>query len=104
MTESAKDRLARAIYHALPRGFEAQAVEEAYARGMLRKDSLVDGKVYVGYCRNAGKARWDAGRQRFVYRRVKFLDSFDEEIVHPEDDDGYDIFVPVSEAPQPHAD
>ena len=31
----------------------------------------------------------------FVYERYKFGDTFDEEINHFEDDDGYDLFVPI---------
>jgi hypothetical protein len=31
-----------------------------------------------------------------VYWRRKFGDKFTEEINHPEDDDGYDLFTPTS--------
>lgn len=61
---------------------------------MIAKKDLVDGAVYNGHCRNAREARWDAKRGVFVYRRRKFGSEFDEDINHPEDDDGFDFFVP----------
>ena len=97
MKDTAVDRLAHRLYHTLPRGFGQVDLERAVSEGMLPKASLVDGRMYSGHCRNASQARWDGERERFVYRRTKFGHSFDEDIVHPEDDEGFDIFVPVSE-------
>ena len=99
MKDTAVDRLAHRLYHALPRGFGRVELERAVSEGMLPKSDLVDGRIYSGHCRNAGQARWDAARERFVYRRTKFGHSYDEDIVHPEDDEGFDVFVPVSELP-----
>lgn len=62
----------------------------------LTKAELVDGATYTGVCRNAKEARWDAGRAMFVYRRRKFGFEYDEDIRHPEDDDGFDLFYPVA--------
>lgn len=62
----------------------------------LPKAELVDGAVYTGTCRNATEARWDEGRAVFVYRRRKFGCEYDEDIRHPEDDDGYDLFYPAA--------
>lgn len=61
---------------------------------ILKRDLKV-GLEYGGECRNADRAVWNG--QRFVYRRYKFGDVFDEEINHFEDDDGYDVFVPFEE-------
>jgi hypothetical protein len=61
---------------------------------MIAKKDLVDGKTYKGKCRNADKAKWDAKRQCFVYMRTKFGDTYEDTCKHPEDDDGYDLFVP----------
>lgn len=79
---------------------------------MLKKD-LKDGIYYYGYCRNARVARWDAEgecrfydpkfgkdvvlkeRGRFVYIRTKFGCQFPESINHPENDNGFDFFIPV---------
>lgn len=96
MSESSVNRLAHMIYHALPRAFDKKALQRAYDAGMIPKAKLEDGKTYEGHCRNTGQARWDASRQRFVYERIKFRDSYEDEMVHPEDDDGFDIFVPVA--------
>lgn len=60
---------------------------------MIEKKKLVVGECYVGRCRNAYVAQWTG--KKFVYIRSKFGNLFLEEINHPEDDDGYDLFVPV---------
>lgn len=90
------DRQAHAVYKSLPPRFDAAALEQAYALGLLRKEDLTDGALYYGWCRNASQARWDAARSRFVYRRTKFGSSFDEDIVHPVDDEGFDVFAVVA--------
>lgn len=89
---------------------DAKTMEEA---GMVPKSALVDGATYLGFCRNASEAVWHADKRRkkylvdkglaheeywvgaFTYRRTKFNDTFLEDINHPEDDDGYDLFVPM---------
>lgn len=62
--------------------------------GAIPKSQLQIGKVYLGSCRNTDKAMWVG--DHFVYKRYKFGDEFDEEINHFEDDDGYDLFVPIA--------
>ena len=61
---------------------------------MIAKKDLIDGATYVGTCRNASEARWDAARECFVYKRAKFGFTFDEDIKHPDDDQVYDVFIP----------
>ncbi len=61
--------------------------------GAIPKKDLIIGKTYIGECRNASEAVWNG--HTFVYERYKFGDTFDEEINHFEDDDGYDLFVPI---------
>ena len=61
--------------------------------GAIPKKNLIIGKTYIGECRNASEAIWNG--YTFVYKRHKFGDTFDEEINHFEDDDGYDLFVPI---------
>lgn len=84
------------------------AVEKAVSEGLLAKKDLVDGLYYYGHCRNARVARWDANGKprvgvedgptgRFVHIRTKFGGSFPESINHPEDDNGFDFFIPVAE-------
>jgi hypothetical protein len=70
-------------------------LQSAYKEGMLKRTELKDGRYYLGYCRNAVVAQWDQGSKRFFHVRTKFGSRFIESIPHPEDDGGYDIFVPV---------
>lgn len=71
------------------------AIANAVADGMIPKADLIDGRLYFGHCRNADLARWDTEKQVFIYIRVKFGNKFEEEINHPEDDNSFDLFVPV---------
>lgn len=61
--------------------------------GAIPIDKLVVGKTYIGDCRNASEAVWN-GKQ-FVYERHKFGDVFEEKINHFQEDDGFDLFVPI---------
>lgn len=62
--------------------------------GAIPKNELIKGCTYIGTCRNADKAVWNG--EKFVYKRTKFNITFDELINHFEDDDGYDLFVPLT--------
>lgn len=73
----------------------AEKLEKAVHYGLILKKDLEDGATYIGDCRNASEAVWHADKQRFTYIRHKFGSSFPEDIVHPEDDEGFDIFCPV---------
>lgn len=72
-----------------------QALEQAYALGMLRLTELVDGIYYRGSCRNAQVARWQSEKGCFIHMRDKMGLVYPEEIPHPENDRGWDVFVPV---------
>ena len=61
--------------------------------GGIPKEDLVVGKTYVGSCRNAYEAIWNG--KKFTYMRTKFGYTYPEEINHFQDDDGYDLFVPI---------
>ena len=63
--------------------------------GAIPKDKLIKGKTYFGSCRNADKAIWLG--DKFEYTRHKFGASYQEKINHFEDDDCYDLFVPIRE-------
>ena len=63
--------------------------------GAIPKDKLVVGKTYVGNCRNACKAVWNG--TQFEYERYKFGTYYTDKINHFQDDDGYDLFVPIKE-------
>lgn len=64
---------------------------------MIPKSELVLGCMYKGTCRNASMAVWDG--RKFIYERHKFGDTYNEYICHPDDDDIYDVFVPLTEVP-----
>lgn len=61
--------------------------------GGIPKSELVKGATYEGNCRNASQAVWNG--KRFEYVRYKFGVEFVEKINHFEDDNGYDVFVPL---------
>ena len=61
--------------------------------GGIPKSELVIGKRYVGSCRNASEATWNG--KTFTYKRYKFGHTFFEDINHFEDDDEYDLFIPI---------
>ena len=61
--------------------------------GAIPKRNLIIGRTYVGDCRNAQEGVWDG--QKFVIKRYKFGDIFDDTVDHFEDDRGYDVFIPI---------
>ena len=67
-------------------------VDEKYLRP-IPKNTLVKDKEYIGNCRNSNKAVWKG--DYFEYQRYKFGNYYTDKINHYEDDDGYDVFVPV---------
>lgn len=60
---------------------------------VLDKSELVVGQTYKGMCRNASEAVWLG--DKFEYTRSKFGHSYQETLPHPEDDQGYDVFMPL---------
>ena len=67
--------------------------EELIKRGAIPLDKLEVGKTYLGHCRNSHEAVWNG--EKFVYQRYKFGFTYPEEINHFQNDNGYDLFVPV---------
>jgi hypothetical protein len=59
----------------------------------IPKCKLVNGISYKGVCRNTDEAIWDV--DAFIYTRYKFGTTYLETINHYEDDNGYDVFVPI---------
>jgi hypothetical protein len=72
-------------------------LKQAFEAGMIAKADLKDEQYYLGSCRNASVAVWDERRNCFYYQRHKFADIFAEGINHPEDENGYDLFIPFYE-------
>lgn len=63
---------------------------------MIPKRDLKAGDYYIGRCRNANVARWDG--EQFHHWRQKFGRLFVETIKHPDDEQAFDVFVPVAQA------
>jgi hypothetical protein len=63
--------------------------------GAIPKKDLKIGKTYQGSCRNTNKAIWNG--TEFEYERYKFGYLYEDAVNHFEDDDGYDVFVPLKE-------
>ncbi len=61
--------------------------------GAIPLDKLEIGKTYIGCCRNAREAVWLG--EKFEYQKYKFGLFFQEKINHFQDDDGYDVFIPI---------
>lgn len=61
--------------------------------GAIPKKDLIVGQKYLGACRNSDYGIWNG--TEFTYKRIKFGTTFQEKINHFEDDNGYDLFVPL---------
>lgn len=86
---------AHRLYKTLnPKDLKREIVN-AMASGLIAKDKLEHGAIYLGHCRNARVAVWDAQANHFIHMREKWGSTFAETIPHPEDDQGFDIFTPV---------
>ena len=77
----------------LPKDYEEIIVPNIIRCGGIPKDKLIVGKTYIGDCRNAREVVWDG--EKFTYMRTKFGSTYPETINHFQDDDGYDLFVPL---------
>ena len=75
--------------------------DENTGRKLLQKASLKDGAYYLGRCRNASVARWNAKEGCFYHWREKFGQIFIETIKHPADEENFDVFRPVRELHDP---
>lgn len=78
--------------------------DEYTTRPIFPKDQLQHGVYYVGRCRNASVARWNADRQCFFHWREKFGVVFLEAIKHPDDESHFDVFRVLRALPDPPFD
>lgn len=62
--------------------------------GAIPKKDLVHGQIYIGQHRNTNIARWNQETNKFDHMRFKF-GWIKDECNHFEDDDGFDLFVPI---------
>ena len=79
----------------LPNPLVDYQIKKLIECGAIPKKDLEDGQTYTGECRNASEAVWHADKQKFTYLRYKWGSSFNEDINHFEDDNFYDLFVPI---------
>ena len=77
----------------LPKDYQDIIIPNIIRCGGIPKDKLEIGKRYIGDCRNASEAVWNG--KVFTYMRTKFGYTYPEDINHFEDDDGYDLFIPI---------
>ena len=75
--------------------YEEVIVKNLIRCGAIPKDKLEVGKTYIGTCRNTNEAIWNG--ICFDYKRYKFGTWYDDRINHFQDDNGYDLFVPIKE-------
>lgn len=69
--------------------------DENTGKLLLTKAQLEDGAYYVGRCRNASVARWNAEEGKFYHWREKFTRIYIETIKHPVDELQFDVFRPL---------
>ena len=72
-------------------------------KDMIAKKDLKSSRYYIGVCRNSHVAKWNSKEECFHYMRTKFSKTFCETIKHPEDDDGWDLFIPYELIPSPQS-
>mgnify|MGYP006908840652 CR=1 FL=1 len=77
----------------LPKDYQDIIIPNIIRCGGIPKDKLEIGKTYIGDCRNASEAVWNG--KDFTYMRTKFGYTYPEDINHFEDDNGYDLFIPI---------
>lgn len=77
----------------LPKLIPFELYHELYLKGIIRKQNLRKNTYYFGTCRNAEVAFWNG--YEFTYMRTKFGSIFPENIKHMEDDNNYDVFIPL---------
>lgn len=81
--------------------FALPEFDESTHRRLLPKSALHHGGYYVGRCRNACIARWNARQQCFYHWREKFGRIYIEKIKHPVDEPKFDVFRVLEELADP---
>jgi len=84
--------------------FDLPDFDELTHQRLLPKSALRHGAYYIGRCRNACVARWDATEQCFYHWREKFGRVFIEKIKHPVDESEFDVFRVLEELVAPKFD
>jgi hypothetical protein len=89
-------------YIHLPKPIPGDLYIELYKKGIIPKKNLLKNHYYFGKCRNGRVAMWNG--YEFIYMRQEMNKSYHpEEINHIEDDNGFDLFIPLKEVtPEEH--
>jgi hypothetical protein len=102
--ENAQERLKGTMTGELGKGF-AEVREIQSPPGIqaecIPKSELENGVYYLGYCRNATVARWNASKRCFYHWRTKFGHTLVETIKHPDDENVADVFYPFKKIVSP---
>ena len=77
----------------LPNPIPFGMYNELYKKGIVPKKDLVKNTYYKGKCRNSNIALWNGFE--FVYMRYKHGTYIIDTINHLEDDNGFDLFIPI---------
>jgi len=79
----------------LPKPIPYALYNELYNKGIIRKSDLKKNHYYFGKCRNSDVALWNGFE--FVYNRYKFGSYYIDSVNNIEDDNGFDLFIPLKE-------
>lgn len=77
----------------IPNPVEQFHIDKLIECGAIPKKDLIVGEYYYGKCRNSNIAMWDG--VQFIYLRYKWGSHYNDKINHFEDDNGFDLFVPI---------
>ena len=80
----------------VPKDYSKAWLQKAYSLKLfIPKKDLEDGAFYLGNCRNANIAVWNKKEEVFTYVREKYNSKFLEDINPIENDNGFDLFIPM---------
>ena len=82
-------------------GFDLPDFDELTRRRILPKSALRHGAYFVGRCRNASVARWNARQQVFYHWREKLGEIRIQKIKHPVDEPEFDVFRVLEDLREP---
>ena len=72
-----------------------EVIKELEEKGAILKNKLVKNRLYIGFCRNSTLGKWDGSK--FEYLRYKYGTLIIDYINHFQDDNSFDVFVPIRE-------
>lgn len=79
----------------VPRDFDIE--KDYYDKGVIRGEDLVDGKYYVGKCRNAHIGKWNGTKKVMEHQRFSWGQFYKDDVNYLDNDNNYDLFVAIKE-------